>query len=481
MNKGKQLLIAVLCEFDQSHEIYRGIVKDSDTARQLMASTNVTKADIFSATLDGKSFFDYRETWDRIDALVKLLRERGEEVYPRDFTKVITGSKTVLQLCEDRNAIDKLFSPFIWKGRMEEMKELWFAVHQNDRRKNDFRVICRKVAEAEGREMREDKIERMGVRQADVRIALNTGDFDSIRSKMAAFGDYLRKEDVLAPAEDTGDSLLTPGMPWSHFEKIAAELGRNGEVFTRKDFLARYNNGTTILDRAVQLNELGKVFHPAVWAGRPHEMMELYEVVPADRKKDVNIQQVLSEVVDQAYAAKIKMDGNLTLSSLSRTFGRVADGRGGFSFRLLGMKSLWQKMDDVRAQLRLRGEKISLSDLRASAGGIEGETCLKAAARHGQFAQVLSILEESGESIGKDDLLYRGAADSQTLLEILVESEQLQLLMKPDLWAGRAQDLMDVWKHVPIAARDDAQFQKLQSEVNRLSLRKRFGNGGHHP
>jgi hypothetical protein len=103
--------------------------------------------------------------------------------------------------------------------------------------------------------------------------------------------------------------------------------------------------------------------------------------------------------------------------------------------------------------------------------GIEGDTCLSMAIRYGRLADVMDILAESGERLTFTDLTAHKGPQADSLLVLAADTSQLEALMAPEHWVGRGRELQEIWRAVPVTARDKVDFASIQSEVNRLSLR----------
>lgn len=473
MNKGKQVLIAMLCGFDQDHEIYKDVLKDPDTARQMIEDTTLTKADLFSATMAGKSVFEYRETWNGLDKLVAQIRKNGEDISAADFTEALPGGKSALQHAETLRTLPILLAPWIWKGRLKDAEDLWFRAGNNAKEKLSFQEIRRKIAAASGKRLREDRLTEIGVSLTDLRNALDKGTLETVTEKLVAAGDRLRKEDLFL-LDDSGETLLHGARVWQHFDRIALELAKNGEYFTKDDFLAKHGSGTSLLNKAIKFTELDRLFSLAVWKGRPREMLDLYAAIPEPEWAKINIYKTLADVTDGILEKKMAASGKSPrLETLTEAF-NVASSSGDFScsFRPLGLQSTWARMGAIREGLKSGGEKITLDHLRL-ASGEGGESCLMAAARLRFFDTAMDILDESGESLCADDLLTKGGR-GQTLLDVLSDTQQLKPLFVAKHWVGRSQDMLSVWENVPEKAREGIDIKKILGEVNRLSLRRKF-------
>src|SRR5690606_9113985 len=102
------------------HEIYDGVDWDSDMASELLAAQSITKEDIFSMTPNGKSFFQYKKTWENLKKLFDFLSRNNQSITLDDLKKVVVNNKSALQMAADCNALKEIFTPEIWVGHSDE-------------------------------------------------------------------------------------------------------------------------------------------------------------------------------------------------------------------------------------------------------------------------------------------------------------------------------------------------------------------------
>ena len=480
MDKGKYLLIAMLCGLDSSQAEVRDILSDPDVVRQMAAGIRVTKDELFAAKIKNSSIFERGETWTNIERIIDYIRQGGEEIEVADFMKPVSFNRSALKMAQECGSLNKLFTPKIWAGHSAEMESLWFTLTSPVRMQHDFRAIRRAVAQAEGRVLREDQLEKMGIRDYEIRSALRDGDLTNVKRKLAEHGERIRKEDVFL-LDSNGETVLEMFNTWRNFDRIVDELASHGEKFTADDFLFKRGDAKTPLQRAADHGFLGQVFAPKIWSDRPREMMALYERVPQDRRGKIDINKILSVILEAIYGKAAEIDENVTLAQLIAVLNQreMAEADSAHPFRPLrplGLKGTWEKMDFVRRILAARGEKVTLSHLRLESGP-GGEACLIHSTRAGCFSQIMSMLRESGEYLDAKDLMSKPAGQDKALLDILVENKELPVLFMPENWVGRAQEMLALRGKIPNHACGDLNMGEILGQVNRLTLRERYAAG----
>jgi hypothetical protein len=470
MNKAKQLIIAVLCGFPSDHAVFKGAIADKNLAKKLLETNKITKSDIFSTTSTGKSLFEYRETWNNLDAIASHLKNNGENITHKDLLTPIDGGDTPLEMATQCNKLDKAFSPEIWKGKMDELEEAWFDISSYRRREYNLLDIKRKVAKAEGKTLREDVLSKADVNPFALKRAARTGAWDVVSRQLKQAGQKLTVEDLLL-SDDSGNHALSTRDAWQHFGDTCKELEKFGEKFTAQDFLKKKGGNDSLLEIATNFNYLNKIFKSDLWKKDPEGIMELYTALDETDREDIEIHKIMGHIIETAFGDKVSVDETLSLDELTRVLN--ANKKNQSDVRPLGLVSVWDQIDDVKMHLGQRGEAITLDHLRLKSGYAD-ENCLMIAARSGHISDVMSILEESKEKLSVQDLTTKNSED-KTLLDILSDKNQLGEVLRPDHWLGRGQELLSVWEKVPSESRDKLDFQDLIGQINRMSLREKFG------
>lgn len=478
MNKAKQLYLAMICEFPANHELVREAVSDPAAAEQLRQGVRITKADIFDLLSNGKSIFEYDEAWRKFDQIVNVVRMSGDSVSFGDFSKLARVSKTVMDLAVEKGVADKLFSPELWRNRSErDFISAWFEIERLERDRYDFMKIRRAFARAQGRDVREDQLEKFGVRREDILADIRSGDFSDTNQKLARHGDKLRKDDLFL-LDHMGDNMLNQRNAWYKLDALLAQLEKNGEHLDFDDLTFCVKGRRSIIQTATDQDDLSKIFFAPLWRDRLPEMIRLYNhvgTIHRNRQQEIKIHAVLDEVAQLQYGAALKEKKIADKADLLAVVNEADKGVGPYFYRpviALGLKAAWDNIDAIREDLRAKGQKISLSDLR-KVSGFAGDACLVGAVRNGHFSKVLEILDESGEYLSAADLTAKGR-DDKSIIDILADKDQMDVLLSPSFWAAHPGDFLPVWNAIPTSQKLGFELKDLQAEINRLALRRRF-------
>lgn len=481
MNKTKQFIIGMLLGFDKDHEIFEGIDFDSDMAGGLIGGVKITKDDLFSTTENDKSFFEYKQTWVNLGKLLNVMKENGEEIAPEDFRKPIKGQKSALDMASDCSATEEIFVPEMWAGRREEMEKTWYAIDKWKRPKIDFDDVRIAVAKLEGKTLREETLKEMGIDPEDMYKAIKEGKLDDMKAKLDAKGGHFTLDDAKLRDGD-GDHALYAKAGWDKFDQLFAEWEAHGEIPDADFFLFKNGDRESIIDKAFTHTSQGKVFNATVFAGRPDEAVKLHSALKDDQKKKVDINALVSEIVENECGSQLLLDDSVSVEKLTEAMYVIGEGteEGPSPIIPLGLKTVWENMERISAALGAKGESITMSDLRKPCG-LGGDTCLHRAARFSAFDKVLDMIAKSGDKLSVDDLSAKNSND-ESVLDILSETGQVDLLLDSNLWVGRTGDLAALWEQMPsetrVQKRDE--FLAVQTRANQLSLRT-LGGGGAAP
>lgn len=478
MNKAKTLLIGLMCKMRPEHDLVKNYMHDAEAHEQtLRGDVVLTKDDLFNPMPNGKVVFEYKEVWDNFSVITDWLARNGEALTVADLERTATG-KTLLKFAEDKIALDKIFTPDIWKGRMKDMENTWYAIAQLERNKYDFLKLRRAVAAADGQELREDQLLKMGTDADKVKAAVRSGGstFSDLTRLLESKGDRLRKGDILL-RDNSNETPLDAFAAWSNFDTWYAELEKNGEAFTVNDWLTQRATSKTPLALAVQHNALPKIFTPQHWANDPDGMMMLFEQVPADKRSAVDIQDVLNKIIETNFGAQLNVENLRTRYQLFAALPGPAmkDSEGKLvAIQPLMLKKVWDNVSGLRERLQQTGADLSLGDLRRRVG-LTNDTLIHVAVRSGRFDEILKLArEKNGDVLTIDDLTAKNRRD-QTVLDEIVKQGQVKDLFSPDLWVGRVGEMIQAWSLVPADGRKDIDFPAIHSRTNMLSLRRAAG------
>ncbi|HTK84762.1 MAG TPA: hypothetical protein VL625_06710 [Patescibacteria group bacterium] len=475
MEKAKQLALGQLLKLPDDHPIMKDLLTDPDTVA--LAQIAVIDKDDFFAAVDaeGKSFFDYVDTWAHMDEAITALREKGLDIKGSDFTVTVTGTKSPVALADDRDVLANLFTPVIWQGQYNAMLGAWFGLGYSNPRKDkiDFVAVQEKVAATEGKTCRVAQLRDMGIDPGDMRSAVTSGDYAKVREKLAAKGDHFRREDVFL-LDKWGDHTLDSSAGWKHFVEMWDELTKNGERLEIEDFLFGVPGRDTILKDAQDDSDgLKQMFTPRLWYGRADDVIKLHGMLSNESKAKVKLDEILEELISHDYAVRVDNGQIAGRADLMEPLNAADRDKPDFhAVRPLGLKEVWDKIARVQDLLQAKGEALTLDDLRQKSGKHD-DSCLLHAARYGNFDKVIAIMRAGGGELRVDELIEKDE-NGKSIVDHLASQDKLGLILEPRDWIGRGQDLAKLWQVIPERARDKINFQELIGTLNTAGLRRHF-------
>lgn len=480
----KQAVIASLCDHpDQEKYRARAFAGDSLSAvTDALAGNGValTKRDFFVPDENGAYLIDTPGFWKNF-AKIRALLSRGNERFDADdflFALKADGTRTLLSSAVENAALSEIFNTDVWRGRYDEMERLWYKVMPLPARREfagtDGTIplaLKRSVLQTENRVAPEDRLARANLTPADVHAAFRErGDFESLTRRLAAAGDYLRK-DYLLMLDHLGNTCFSAQNAWVRYPQVAAVLAAHGEQLDVVDFIRPIGFANTIIARAAEHHALDKVFAPELWAGRLVDMLSLWSHV-LDAWK---IESMTRQAFDLAYA-----------DAENRTYAPVIDfaalhGKQDLLRPLndgeaqpvlgLGLRSFWAQSATLLPQLAKQGEPVTMSDLRRTSGYMN-HSCLISAAKFGHFRQVVSIAAAGNDPLLLSDFTTRDS-HNETLLSILASRKELPLVFAPEIWAGRLSDMRTLWAQVRPADRAQINFEQVIIATKQATLKKK--------
>ncbi|PJB69432.1 MAG: hypothetical protein CO093_10465 [Alphaproteobacteria bacterium CG_4_9_14_3_um_filter_47_13] len=476
MNKKAQLVIGMLLGFEKDHEVYTDVEWNSDMARALLDVSPVSKEDIFSLLPNGKSFFEYPEAWKNFQKLIDFTEKNNEAITIDDIARTLENNKSVVKMAADCKMLSECFSPQLWKGHSAEMEDLWYSLEREQRAGKDFTGIRRAVASLEGNEIREDHLQRIGVSPADVFGAIRNGVLVHVIKILESKEDHIRLEDILTPDYD-GDHALYNKRGWDSFADLYRHLKKHNEIPDAEFFLFKRGKAVSLVESAFDNYSEQQIFNATVFEGRPDELLKLYEACDDARKGKVDIYKVLKDIVENKYENEVTINENISAENLTEILYVPPEEKTEWHPLIpLGLKKVWDHIDEISDVLAQKKQSVTLEMLRTPYG-FSGETCLHRATKLGKFDKVVSLLQENGQRLENKDLLTRDK-EGKNIIEILSGQHQLDVILKPEIWAGRVGSLTEIWNAVPAdeKSRKKSAFQVAQTKANQMSLRQLVPN-----
>lgn len=476
MNKAKQLALGILFDLPGDHPIIKDLLADPEIVA-LAEIAVIDRNDFFSAQANGRSFFDYPEIWEHMDTAVTRLRSKGVDIRGRDFAAKEWSDKSALSYAFDKSLLQKVFTPVIWDKQFDDMRNAWYGLGTTGTQKDkcDFIKVQEEVAASEGRVSRIAQLKKMGLDISDIRKAVSSGDYASVDKVLNSHGEHFGREDVFV-LDNWGDHTLDNSSGWKHFVELWDELAKNGERLEVEDFLFHCADRKSLLKYVESDSDgLKALFTPRLWTGRMDDAIRLYNLLPESARAKVSIDDVVNEIVERDYNARLEQGQVGSRKDIIEPINNADSNKPGFHpVRPLSLKSVWDRIAHVQGLLRQKDESITLDDLRQKSG-VNEETCLVFAARYGAFDKVMDIVHASGERLSVDELTQKDKA-GKSIVDYLLEHDQLAQILSPDDWLGRGPELARLWQALPEKGRDKMNFQQIIGNLNTISLRQRFSD-----
>lgn len=480
-----QALVSAFIEHPQADFYWERVFPGVDRAelpRILDTCGWLTKDELMMRGEDGKALADCPGFWRNFDKINAHIRGNAEHFTFQDFSKSLDGHDNyhLVFLARKYDGFGKVFQPDVWAGHADDMESTFYLLFQAERKILHNRAgfidldLKRKVLASEGRQMPEDRLKLMGLRTDDFHsfFALRHGfNYGEWKDCLQRHGQPMTKDFYLLP-DDAGDTVFCFAHAWQHYEDIVGELAKNGERFDVSDFTRKMGRVPNILERAYDRDSLHKVFTPAHWEGRTQDMLDLWEQVLPKWKmmKPQNSQA--------AFEAAFAEAENLTYGKLVDVAAVPAKvdllSRLNFDKReqpviALGLKAFWENAEAIGQALAVKGEKITLADLRTRSGALEEPALLKAA-KLGHFDSLQALCKLSGEKLSVTDLLEEDIRGANTI-DVLAERKELAKVFTPDLWVGRIDDMRELWRNVRQSDQGQVDFAKVEMAVKQATFR----------
>lgn len=256
---------------------------------------------------NGSTCFADNNAWNRYPQVAAQLAAHGERLTVADFIRQVGTASNILTRAAEAKALDRVFAPELWEGRLKEMLELWS--HMREAWKvppmtmNDFDLV---YADAESRTYAPVLHNGGWNKKADLLSPLNDAgkpvlglglkqfweQAGDVLPVLASAGQAVTLADLRRPSGETGHSCMMHAVKFGQFKHVAGIARAGQDELSLDDFLAKDRHGNTMLSILAARKELPLVFVPELWAGRVNDMKTLWSQVRPNDRSQVDMAKV---------------------------------------------------------------------------------------------------------------------------------------------------------------------------------------------
>lgn len=271
------------------------------------------KADLFVVDGEGDTLFYSKITWNKYDKIVSMLEKNGERLEVDDFLFKRGTRLNIMERAAEAQALDKLFKPEYWVGRVDDMVRLWSHSKPAWPIQLQGRDFGECIAEVEdltwGRNIRVDGLltksqllEKQSAADGSEMPVIALG-LKSLWSKIDQVCEVLDKKGhglTLSDLRTVCGHQQVPAMlaaaQAGRFDKVIGIAEASGEKLTAEDFLAKGKGGKTLIQTLAEKKQLKLAFSEKIWTGRIKEMQWLWQHVPPSMRGDIDFTEAQSKV-----------------------------------------------------------------------------------------------------------------------------------------------------------------------------------------
>lgn len=255
----------------------------------------------------------------------------------------------------------------------------------------------------------------------------------------------LSKTDLLS-AEGQSQPLIANEQVWNNLPLIAEMLRENGEELTVEDLTTAPAGGRTPVSYAQRLGKLDKLFSPEIWKGRMRDMERVYFAVDKVERDKLNLVQIR-----RAAAAA---GGELTLEDRLTSFG--------LNIMTVRTNMHQGNVTDLRAALARHNETISKEYVFILDSA--GDSIFEFPHAFEAIDAWLPDLEANGERLTKEDFLTT-MVEKRSALDFAVKHNKLNKVFRARLWAGHANEMMELFEALPQIERNKVNINAVLGEL----------------
>ncbi len=291
------------------HTVFRERGDFESLSRRLTTAGDYLRKD-YLLLLDhlGDTCFASQNAWQRYPQLAETLARHGEQFEVVDFIRQVGSRNNIIARAAEHRALDKVFAPQLWVGRLGDMLTLWNHLSPGWKnaplRPADFDLA---YADAESRTFaplldftalhnKQDLL--LPLNGADAQPVLGLGlqafwaQAITLLPLLAKQGEPVQLRDLRRISGQLGHSCLITAAKCGSFRQVVGIARASGEPLTLEDFMSRDMHDNTLLTILAERKELALVFTPELWAGRLADMRNLWAQVRHADRAQIDMQQV---------------------------------------------------------------------------------------------------------------------------------------------------------------------------------------------
>ncbi len=272
---------------------------------------HLTKEDVMFPDREGDTMFFRKGVWAHFDEIVSVLAKNGEKFEVDDFFKQYGVRSHILKEAQTKGEMEKIFTPVLWDGRINEMLELWGRLAPLEKQDMGLDKFADVVANAEDRmygglitvdknlklqDLRQPIAIEGKVHVYPLGLKSVWSDWDKIQNVLNENGEHMKVSMLRRKSGYRERSILEMAVKNGHLEKVVNMLVETKQGLQIEDLMQRDHNNINLLMTIARRKELKTLFTPDLWVGRMNDMKTLWGQIPVEYKAQVNWSQVLNQV-----------------------------------------------------------------------------------------------------------------------------------------------------------------------------------------
>jgi len=270
----------------------------------------LTKEDILMSDHEGDTIFYHRNVWNHFTEIQGMLARNGENLDIKDYTEKKGVRPSILERACENRALDKVFDPEFWAGRLSSMMELWehlLPMEKSDLGHDEFARLLNKaenltyddVFNVDDVKNIKDLTQPIAM-EGDAKVlplSLDTvwDNMDELIDRLAKNKQSIKMQHIRQTSGCAKKSIFEMAIKKGNLDKLVKLAKKSGEGFAVEDLLKKDDAGKTMLDVIGQRKELPTLFDPELWAGRIGDMKSLWSQVLLKEKSQLDWGDVLNK------------------------------------------------------------------------------------------------------------------------------------------------------------------------------------------
>lgn len=265
----------------------------------------------------------------------------------------------------------------------------------------------------------------------------------------------IEKDDLLngVETEDMEDNFFKYEAMWKHLPELVRQYQEKGTPISPEDiYEVERQNKLTLLDMAVDVDMTEMAFLPEIWKGRIDDMEYEWYTITKDKRQDIDflpLKRKAAQLAGHVLREDVLAESGVEIDEIKSA---LSDG----------------DFDSINHRLAMHGDHLRFTDFLFV--DTDGDTPFYATNifQDRKFEKLLTMMRQHHNEVPDLSFFLFNRGGRATVLQNVIKNDALDQVFTVDVWKGRAQEMMEVYSHVPQGKREKMPLTKIADVLHEI-------------